>query len=172
MLKTIVRRRTSRRVWCVLLLLTLLSSQVLAASEAERPVAPNSVYSELGGNGGLYSVNYDRRLDDNWVIRVGISWLDLCVFSCAQVTTVPLAASYLLGSGNHLFETGLGITPFMRVRPGEGSELLAYGVPMAGYRYQPRRGGFSFRAMATPLVRPGERVPILPWFGLSFGGSF
>ncbi len=172
MLTTIARRCTSRRVWRAFPPLMLLSSHVLAADEESGPGAPNSLYFELGGNGGLYSVNYDRRLDDHWVMRVGISWMDLCVFSCAQVTTVPLAVSYLIGPGSHLFEVGMGVTPFIRSRGGEGPELLAYGVPMAGYRYQPRHGGFSFRAMATPLVRPGEREPVLPWFGLSFGASF
>ncbi|MGE3669493.1 MAG: hypothetical protein AB7K71_07525, partial [Polyangiaceae bacterium] len=46
--------------------------------EAEAPStrsAKNSLYIELLGNGGLYSLNYERNLTDDVAARVGFSYI-------------------------------------------------------------------------------------------------
>lgn len=70
----------------------------------------NSIYAELLGNGGVYSINYDRifQLSKQVKIvpRVGFSTLD-------EVLIFPLEANLLLSKSNtskNFFETGIGLT--------------------------------------------------------------
>ncbi len=143
--------------------------------------AKNSLYVELLGNGGLYSLNYERNLTDDVTARLGFSYLSLSASASddsASVTfmSFPLMANYLLGGGNHHLELGAGATVLYasgEVESG-GSRSSGDGVGVAGtatvgYRYQPRDGGFLFKVGFTPLVGSGG---FLPWGGLSLGGVF
>lgn len=74
----------SRSVFCALVVV-LFSSLTLSAQDSTA-VAPdsslidysitakNTVYAELAGNGGLYSVNYDRLVTRNISVRAGVSY--------------------------------------------------------------------------------------------------
>ncbi|MGE0321699.1 MAG: hypothetical protein AB7S68_05310 [Polyangiaceae bacterium] len=150
--------------------------------EAEAPStrsAKNSLYIELLGNGGLYSLNYERNLTDDVAARVGFSYISLSASAgddSANVTfmSFPLMANYLLGGGNHHLELGAGATVLYASGEAEtgGSRSSGEGVGVAGtatvgYRYQPRDGGFLFKVGFTPLVGSGG---FLPWGGISFGG--
>src|SRR6266704_4245650 len=50
-----------------------LTSQDTAMTQAPRYRAPNAVFVEALGNGGLYSFNYDRRLNNSVSIRAGLT---------------------------------------------------------------------------------------------------
>ncbi len=103
-------------------------------------------------------------------------------------------ASHLIGSGNHKLEIGGGFTAFIPPLYGTGLGMLA---GILGYRFQPKGGGFLFRIAFTPLIfhnvtllqggglsiapigyttnDPGPGIyssPLLPWIGLSLGGTF
>jgi hypothetical protein len=147
--------------------------------------AKNLVYLELLGNGGLYSVNYERMLTDDLSARLGFSYLTFGASASngsdtssvrGTLVTAPVLVNYTVGGENHRAEFGAGATlVYMSAsangsgvsESGEGVAALATGV--IGYRYSPKHGGFVFRAGFTPLAGKGG---FMPWGGMSFGGTF
>ena len=134
---------------------------------------------ELGGNGLLWSLNYDRMITEKISIRVGYGFFQISdlffhpdkkEFQDAvedsydsKVSLVPIVVNYLLGSGNHKLEIGLGIRYamvegndliFSMPLPDNGSETSATGV--LGYRYHSDTGGFSFRLSLAPIYHEGR----------------
>lgn len=150
--------------------------------------AQNAVYLELGGNGGLYSVNFDRRVADALAVRVGIAtWSteDLFLGDEAEVSivSVPVTVSWVPAASSRGVEVGGGVLLGNRSReePFEGGETSAGFVSLTGilgYRYQPADGGFMFRIAFTPFFGLGdedEAYPekgFMPSAGLSVGYTF
>jgi hypothetical protein len=101
-----------------------------------------SVYVELGGNGGFLSFNF------------------------------PLELNYLVGLGPHYLEAGAGATissgAIFTVAGGGRVTGIAF-VPSIGYRYQPLRRGFTARDVASPLIGSGGATF---WAGVSAGVRF
>lgn len=152
------------------------------AQEA-RPLARNAIYAEIGGNALLYSLNYDRRLQDNVTARVGFMYVAAEGQDASgdrvdvSVAFFPLMMNLLVGTGSGRFELGAG--PVLGMASGEAEtldegdvELSAFGLAAfattIGYRYQPVHGGFLFRAGLTPFYSNGFML----WGGLSFGYAF
>jgi hypothetical protein len=159
----------------------------VAAAEAQPArTARNSIFIELAGNGGIYSLNYDRVITEQFSIRAGFGYMSMgasassggaTVTAKASILAVPVVGNFMLGSANHKLELGAGITMFRFT--GSGSDSLGgsasatgmapAGTAVIGYRYVPQDGGFTFRAGFTPLVFKDDW---LPWGGLSFGYLF
>ena len=117
--------------------------------------------------GVLYSVNYDYRPIERLSFRAGVSIFPVPSFGRGDSTLallVPIAVTGLFGGREHFFEFGAGYDFIWY-----GEEMSHAFVPNAGYRYQPRDGGFLFRATVTPLYVGHDA---LYWFGLSFGGTW
>ena len=118
-------------------------------------------YLELLGNGGLYSINYERKLKPNLVFRVGAAnWTSEDLFSDAEtrIFAFPVTASYLVGPYKHKFEIGGGVLGGHREDfAGDGLFLALTGI--AGYRYE-ADSGFLFRAGLTPFygLTKGEQA--------------
>lgn len=131
-----------------------------------------SIYVELGGP-GLASFNYDMRLsgkNDGIGGRIGIGGFTV---DGETVTFIPLGANYLLGKDNkNYFEFGGGVT-FVSYKSnfnGDGNFRSNFGHLTLGYRLQPAKGGFLFRAAVTPVFGSGF---FLPYFvGVSLGYAF
>jgi len=159
----------------LLLSLLLLFSSVLLSVKAQE-IGPelkrNTIFIELLGNGGIYSLNYDRILlsKEKWKLagRAGVSYFNFSDDFNTQYYAIPLEVSYLVGKGNHFLETGLGITPLYKI--GERIEefnieqetLFITSTARIGYRYQRKDGGFFFKAGWTPQYTKAYR------FGESF----
>lgn len=157
-----------------------------AQSPAEGSAA-NAVYVELLGNGGLYSLNYDRRFADAVALRVGFAtWTadDLFLGEEAQTDfiTVPVTAAWLMGTGKRRIELGGGVLLGTKSREeafgdGETSSSFVSLTGIVGYRFQPARG-FMFRVALTPFFGLGdedEAYPedgFMPSGGVSVGYSF
>lgn len=173
----------SRSVFCALVVVLFswltLSAQDSAAVAPDLSVidysimAKNTVYAELLGNGGLYSVNYDRLVARNISIRAGISYWGFTYGDTPSSklstysTTIPLSASYLFnfaGTPSNI-ELGIGSTILIATISAEGIDNVSggkvsfsttgysmIGVPIIGYRLQPQLGGFNFRAIITPFI--------------------
>lgn len=151
------------------------------SAESEGRKAKNLVYLELLGNGGVYSINYERMLTDDLSARLGFSYLSIGASAGdtsakANLVTAPVLINYTVGGKNHRAELGAGATlVYVSASStgggvgssGEGVGVLGTGV--VGYRYSPADGGFVFRAGFTPLFGKGG---FLPWGGMSFGGTF
>jgi hypothetical protein len=142
--------------------------------------AKNSLYVELGGNAGLYSLNYDRILYQKnafkAVGRVGISAFPQRFFD-QLAPVLPLELTALIGKGNHHLETGIGVAPLLHhVNHREENtlvtklELGAFTTGRIGYRYQKSTGGFLFRAAFIPIINLDSQL--VPFAGISLGKSF
>jgi len=120
----------------------------------------NTIFVELLGNGGIYSLNFDRILisKEKWKLagRVGFTYHNFFDDLNSQFYGIPLEVSYLLGRSNHFLETGLGVTPVYDTSDGfeqnsPKQETLFIITPVRiGYRYQRKEGGFFFKAGWTP----------------------
>jgi hypothetical protein len=178
MLEALITRRRLAVTALLLLAAPAVSAQPSAVG------APNGVYLELLGNGGLYSVNYDRKLTDRVSIRLGVgAWTSESFFGGkTTLRTVPLTVNVLGGRGNHRLEAAAGVLVGRRTRgsvyssSSETSGFLSL-TGTLGYRYQ-RQRGFLFRTGFTPFFGLGDEETaypdkgFLPSIGVSFGFGF
>lgn len=134
-----------------------------------------NVFVEVGGQGLLFTANYDTRFGnrrDGIGGRVGIGYISI---DGNNATTVPLSLNYLLGKGNKFFEIGLGAT-VLATSGDENSFFFednnsnVIGTMSFSYRLQPVDGGFSFRVGLTPVFNQDFFVPY--YGGLSLGYTF
>lgn len=160
------------------------------------PDADNSFFLEGGGPGLLYSINYERLIESDYGLRIGVSYQSFSASASsggstssasASFVTVPVIASYLgLRSGNHILELGAGGTAIYASgsasgtgMAASGSGMTALGTAIIGYRRQPVPGGFQFRIGIEALMGKGlalsnpdpNKFGVLPWMYLSFGFS-
>ncbi|GGH03257.1 hypothetical protein [Mucilaginibacter phyllosphaerae] len=149
------------------------------------------IFFEAGGPGLLYSINYDVRFkkrQNGLGIRVGVSYFPK---KNAPLLTVPVMMNYLAGKRGHYAEFGAGVTLFYYhstedlffytdnsesnphpadYQPKPHGETGAIGSLTVGYRYQPLKGGFTFRIGGGPIAT--TRKQYLLWPYMSFGYSF
>jgi len=137
--------------------------------------AAKSVYFELGGP-GLASFNFDTRFaprEDGIGGRIGVGGFSLTIDGETEgVIFVPLGLNYLLGNdGKNYFEIGGGVTPvFVSGSSGDGTFSSTFGHLSFGYRLQPEKGGFTFRAFISPVFAGFGFIPY--YGGVSFGYKF
>jgi hypothetical protein len=167
-----------------------------APTSREQPkLAPNTIYAEGLGAGGVYSLNYERLVIDDLAVRAGFSYISMSLSAgsssaSASLLTIPITASYIgVRSGKHALELGGGATLTSASAAGRtlgssasSSGLGAFGSAMVGYRIHPLEGaGFNFRIGAAALMGKGMSLSsdgdpnafgMLPWFYISMGASF
>jgi hypothetical protein len=154
-------------------------------ADEEAPRANNALYFEGLGNGVAYSVNYERLVVDELAFRVGFSYIEFdapedSVSDKTTLVMVPLMLSYYgIGNDRHHLELGLGAVlgyasteTTSPAAATTGSGVGVIGTATIGYRFQPREGGFVFRAGFTPLFAADDALGFQPWFGVSLGGAF
>lgn len=131
-----------------------------------------SVYAELGGP-GIASFNFDARFnkkEDGLGGRIGIGGFSV---DHSGIVVFPIGLNYLMSKDQkNYFELGAGYTPIIGTGNlnGDGTFSSSFGSLWFGYRLQPLKGGFSFRAGMCPVFGNGFFVPY--YFGLSFGYKF
>jgi hypothetical protein len=159
------------------------------SGEPPRRAAPD-IYAELLGNGGLYSINYGRRLGGGVSACVGAaSWETEGNFFVSvpderhRFLLAPVLLNLLTGAGTHHLELGggvlVGTETVTRARSGQSERFtLLSATGTLGYRRQPADGGFVFRIGVTPIYGFGSEEAAYPdkgFFlsgGLSLGVSF
>lgn len=136
----------------------------------------NAAYFELGGNGLLISVNYERQLlrkiDFRGRIGVGLYGKDM---------TIPIGIDYNLKLSRHSFiDFGFGITYTKAVADfyviternryglAEKKDFYLIPIPSAQYKYI-RSSGFLFKAGVFLPIRDFGPVP---YIGVSIGQIF
>lgn len=183
-------RRIQAGLWLVACLAILAYPASAAAQGAPGPAplkplrAPNTIYVEGLGPGGLYSVNYERLIIQDLAVRVGFSYVSFSASAgsssaSAGLAFFPITASYIgisTASKAHCLELGGGATILYATATSSTGDLFASGsgvgvagTAMVGYRLHPIGYGFSFRIGFSPLFGSGG---FLPWGYLSLGGSF
>jgi hypothetical protein len=162
----------------IAILLSFNCYNIVAQGQQIRPYKKNQFYLELGGNGIIYSLNYERLLSENFTLRGGIGYTPGLIFVEGTFIHIPFTASYLIGSSSSKFEMGLGFTYFtgrdveiFGLEGGDKSVIVLTGI--IGYRYVSQKG-FVFRIAFTPFYNPNntEDSRFLPSGGLSFGYVF
>jgi hypothetical protein len=160
--------------------------------------ANNSFYVDGMGPGLLYSINYERIVEDDFGLRVGFSYIPLTgtassggssASGSVTIMNFPVTASYLgLRSGNHALEMGGGGVLVTASGSAQGSGMSVsgsgatiFGTAFLGYRRQPPDGGFLFRIGIEALAGKGlalnstsydaGKVGVIPWMYLSFGAT-
>ena len=126
-----------------------------------------SVYGEIGGVAGIYSINYDTRFTENIDNdglggRLGVAFFE-------DIFIVPLQVNYLAGDNGHYIELGAGATLITGVIDfGNGTNGFKV-APTASimYRSQPIDGGFTWR---IGILTTGSILPF--WGGISLGYAF
>jgi hypothetical protein len=166
---------TSSLILGLLFLSCLANAQVAPSGSVEGMKRTQNIFVELGGQGLLFTVNYDSRFSkkrDGIGGRVGIGYI---AEGGDYATTVPLSLNYLLGKGKHFFEMGLGATILSTGGTDESflfdennSNLI--GTMSFSYRLQPVDRGFSLRAGLTPVFNKNFFIPY--YAGLSLGYTF
>ncbi|MBI1344225.1 MAG: hypothetical protein GC171_14980 [Terrimonas sp.] len=157
-----------------LFILSLFSLAFLVESHAQ---AAKSVYFELGGP-GLASFNFDTRFgprEEGLGGRIGVGGFSISSGSDKYgVVFIPIGLNYLLGNdGKNYFELGGGITPvFSSSNTSSSSDNFSstFGNILFGYRMQPEKGGFTFRAFINPIFGSFGFIPY--YGGVSFGYKF
>ncbi|MEO5564165.1 MAG: hypothetical protein ABIR18_12040 [Chitinophagaceae bacterium] len=140
-------------------------------STAANSQAAKSLYFELGGP-GLASINFDTRFskrEDGLGGKIGVGGFSI---DGEGAVFVPIAVNYLLGKdGKNYFEIGAGVTPvFISSSTEEDNFTSTFGHLNFGYRLQPAKGGFTFRAFISPVFGSWGFFPY--WGGVSFGYKF
>ncbi|RYZ23752.1 MAG: hypothetical protein EOO16_03615 [Chitinophagaceae bacterium] len=152
----------------------LLAIGLTLASEASAQHAAKSVFVELGGP-GLASINFDTRFtkkEGGIGGRAGIGYFSIVG---ERLLLVPVGVNYLLSKDQrHYFEVGGGITVVdykSEFYYEDDSRFTGtFGHLNFGYRFQPKGGGFTFRAAINPVFT-GEGF--FPYYGgISFGYAF
>jgi hypothetical protein len=135
-------------------------------------IARNTIFAELGGNGVVLSLNYERLIFSQMGIRVGAGICSIESNSSTIGKSFPLMLNYYLGT-KYKLELGAGVVFLANF---QGNKLFASGAsPLLGFtlghKYQPLDGGFTLRASLTPFYSPSQNHWALSG-GLSFGHSF
>jgi hypothetical protein len=166
---------------------TVRKKKVLPKTYTTKP--SSAIYLEGGGNGIIYSINYDRRFTkrlDGLGFRVGAGYFPMGDYN---LTVIPLGINHLVGKNGHFVEAGVNVTVvnssvknnnitkkealFGQIDFGHKTTSLVGGVSM-GYRYQPVDKHFNFRAGLETLLgkRIDERAVFAISAHISFGYTF
>lgn len=186
----------SRTVVVGSLLPSLLWPRIVGCQSAEGRRASNAVYLEVLGNGGAFSLNYERALPRAAAIRIGAAmWTTsdlLSSYSETTVTSVPVMLGWLRASGAHHLELGAGVVAGRKVQSNEDifgestvdswSDFISL-TGTLGYRRQRRlqpgdRIAHVFRLAFTPFFGFGSESGaypdrgFFPSAGISYGLAF
>jgi len=143
----------------------------------------SSVYLEIGGAAGLWSLNYDRELweiNENFRLhaRAGLGMYSESNGAGSPDIIIPISNMVLFGEGTHRVEAGGGITYYNwtlrdALKPdgfSRRSDLLGHLI--LGYRFQKLESGLMFRVAYTPIIINYSNKPFEHWAGGSIGYAF
>lgn len=154
-----------------------LSVLALALSQEAAAQREDALYFELAGNGGVFSVNYDRAIVGRFRARLGASYFPGFI-SAPRALWFPVTLNYVLGNGTHHLEMGAG--PIVRYLVDQDcctdrGFAASFYTGTVAYRYE-SAGGFLFRIGLTPLLSFPEgnrdRAEWTPSGGISVGYAF
>ena len=133
----------------------------------------NVTYFEIGGP-GLASINYDTRFtksNKGFGGRIGIGGLGA---DGITVITIPVGINYLAsGDDKHFFELGINqtfLSANSNIFSSNNNTTTSFTTLNFGYRSQPIKEGFMFKAAVNPIIANGNFFPF--YFGLGFGYKF
>lgn len=164
-----------RNLSSILLVFVLWSTSVVAQSR--------SIFLELGGSGGLGSINYEKVLlrpmreappdascgtpdPARYIItlRAGLGFSPIDKNNGA-VLVFPVMGNIIFGHRAHKLEGGIGLAPSVTTR---GSFYIKSPL-MVGYRFEPYSNNLFFRVSYTPIIGWWLDYQWQHWAGISIG---
>jgi hypothetical protein len=144
---------------------------VAAFSLYAQDLAQNSVYIEGLGNGGLYSLNYERIINERFSVRLGASYVDLSgsMFGLGGNASFPVLANYFLFSKRDQLELGVGFV--LVVNHQESFDIFqsqpATGTSYIGFRDEDPQSHLLFRVGCSQFYT-SERIYFSGGISLGF----
>ncbi|MDX9947531.1 MAG: hypothetical protein RBS38_09210 [Bacteroidales bacterium] len=154
----------------------------LDASSQDIKAPKNSLYLEVFGSGGLYSINYERQVSSNLYGRFGLATFKAIDFMGDgpevddRITTFPVMIAYLSGDGKNHFEIAGGMLFGVKSEEEVNYKIIDL-IAFIGYRYQPPVRGLIFRVGFTPFLSLDNDATypdndFFPSAGISIGYHF
>ncbi len=166
------------------LLIVLLLQFPFYGIQAQDGLAKNGTYLELLGNGGVFSVNYERFLTSDFSIRAGFAsytgetwWEELWGNKETTLTTFPILGNYFLGNGRNRLELGGGVllgtkkVEYTGEDDSDRTSTIFDLTAVVGYRYQDPYGGIILRAGLTPFLALSSGEDAYPNEGFTISGG-
>ncbi len=151
----------------IILLIFLLFTKLIAQTDSTSVaiVHPHSIYLEIGGNNGIYSINYERMISNKFSARLGFSYLPFTETTNsgdhfnAKSFVIIMPLYFITIYNNNKIGFGVGIViDSKKINP-------SFSI---GYKYRPANNGFMFHINYTPLfsedLKKGES-----WVGIGVG---
>ncbi len=147
---------------CYIIPLLLMLTLKISAQDVFR----NSIQVGVLGEGGIYSVNYERIFAKDFTGKIGLSFIN-------KNLIIPILAGKYFGKSPNYFDLSSGmIFAYYRDHYDENIEhyqIGVYGTMFIGYRYQPVQERFLFRIGYTPIF---NNHTFFHWGGISLGYRF
>lgn len=147
--------------------------------------ARSATFIEIGGNGSLYSLNFDQLLVYREQFKIsGRAGLAIYPNGFYIEQAYVLENNYIFFSSPHHLEIGPSVTLQRKFQTScrepmhDIWENIWYGMFRLGYRYQKEEDGFFFRIgmLGIPYKKDDCGTHIPPqnklWFGVSIGMSY
>lgn len=147
----------------------------------------NTVFAEIGGNGILYSINFDRlfNVSNKFKIssRIGIHYTNTFPLQYYRTFCIPIEISglYPIYRNKHFIEFGSGLSYLNSYdRTTSHTEDIIVIALRLGYRFQKPEGGLFVKIGFVPIYdwlvfNPDPAVPHHSWLlsgGLGIGYTF
>lgn len=140
---------------------------LMGGGAAWLPAQRHSAFVELGGSGGLFSVNHELVMvqGEKFALtrRIGLSFMPIDANNGVNLI-VPAALMGRFGQDRHFAELGLGLGSSFTT---EGAFFMR-GLFIAGYRHH-TAGPLFFRLSYTPLMSIFYDFQWEHWVGVSIG---
>ncbi len=173
------------RIICVVLI-TVFSFGVAKKATAQVVDLQHSVYAELAGSAGIWSLNYDLVALNisNFKVgaRFGFGFMTEGYAGTTLDVHIPLTVNFMYAfKEKHHIELGVGTQiasyEIRSVKTATDTEFErkteALGNMTLGYRFQSPDGGFMFRVFYSPFFyQDGIYFRYEHWGGLSLGYAF
>lgn len=160
-------RELLKSAFSLMIILPFLAPSVFCQNDFKR----QSLFFELAGSGGLGSLNYEQTFNSGKLVnfgwRLGLSLAPIDKNNGSGLV-FPIMVQALIGQNAHKFELGLG-QGFTITTKGQFFLLT---TPSIGYRLQPARKNWFYRASYTPLVSYLVDFQVQQWAGMSIGYTF
>ena len=152
-------------------LLFILLVTVTSFSFSQKKDLAKSIYLELGGAGGLGSLNYEKvfadreKIDCSW--RLGLSFAPIDRNNGTAII-IPAMIHGTIGEKKHLLDVGLGQGFTITTR----GRIHVLTTASLGYRYNFQESPLFLRAAYTPLISYLLDFQVQHWGGISIGYTF
>lgn len=128
----------------------------------------NYLSFELGGSGGIASINFEHELKDfnrsKLFLRTGFSAAPIDVNN-GSALIFPVMTHWSLFDADHHLDLGLGLAFTVSTRLQFYTRMPA----SIGYRYEPADKRYYLRAAYTPIISYLFEFQLNNWAGLTFG---